>query len=70
MIVNPSIQAMLRDNANNGVYIVSGSGAPTNGTTGLNVTGKGSLYIDYANGNLYINTGTSASPAWTEITIP
>jgi hypothetical protein len=44
-----------------------GSGAPTNGTsgTGAAVAGKGSIYIDYAAGAIYANTGTKASPTWT-----
>lgn len=45
------------------------AGVPTNGTTGtLNgKIGVGSLLIDTTNGGLYINTGTQASPTWTNI---
>lgn len=48
------------------------AGAPTNGTSGTlaNVAGKGDMLSDTTNGNLYYNTGTSASPTWTQITIP
>lgn len=46
--------------------VFSGSGAPTSGTsgTGANQRAKGSIYIDYTNGNAYLNTGTKASPSW------
>ncbi len=44
-----------------------GTGAPTNGTsgTGAGSAGPGSVYIDYATGNWYMNTNTKASPTWT-----
>ncbi len=50
-------------------YMLYGSGAPTSGGsgTGLNKAGKGSLYDDYANGNLYINTGAPTSPSWSQV---
>lgn len=69
MIFTPSIQGMLTDMARNGVFPTVGSGAPTNGTTGKNVAGPGSLYIDYTNKLLYMNTGTLASPTWTAISV-
>jgi hypothetical protein len=47
-----------------GAVIMTGGGAPTNGATGLNFAGKGSLYIDTTNGKLYITTGASSSPTW------
>lgn len=48
------------------VFMSSGSGAPTNGTsgTGFGVAGPGSVYIDYTNKVMYVNTGTKASPTW------
>ena len=46
------------------VYPLQGAGAPTNGTTGANVAGKGSVYIDNTTGTAYRNTGTKASPVW------
>jgi hypothetical protein len=53
------------------VEIRSGSGAPTDGTTGTGAGSSaiGSLYIDYTNGGLYLNggVGTKASPAWLPI---
>lgn len=46
------------------------AGAPTNGVTMANIAQKGDQLTDTTNGNLYFNTGTSASPTWTQITIP
>lgn len=53
----------------NGVILISGDGAPTDGTsgTGAGQVAKGSQYNDYTNGKAYINTGTKASPTWTVI---
>lgn len=69
MIANQSIQAMLTDKARNNIFDTVGSGAPTNGTsgTGVGICGKGSLYADYTNGNVYVNTGTISSPTWTRM---
>jgi hypothetical protein len=52
----------------NGAVLTAGSGAPTNGAlgTGAGSSGPGSLYVDVAGCNLYQNTGTLASPVWTE----
>lgn len=62
----PNMFAMLRAMVNAGVIIFTGSGAPTNGTsgTGAGTTGKGSIYVDISTGNQYINAGTTASPIW------
>ena len=44
------------------VVIFTGSGTPSGGTTssatGFNFASKGSLYVDFTNGKLYIMTGT------------
>lgn len=66
MITAPNIWASLRDSADNGVWYLVGSGAPTNGTsgTGAGFSGKGSVYTDIATGNEYINVNTVASPTW------
>lgn len=48
----------------NNVVVMTGSGVPTNGTTGDNFAGPGSLYVDISGAKLYINTGTISSPAW------
>lgn len=53
-----------------GVYITAGNGAPVDGTTGAAETEKGSLYVNYATGIWYTNTGTKASPVWTAIVTP
>lgn len=53
----------------NDVHVSSGSGAPSNGTSGTGVgsAGPGSLYVDIANGKWYSNTNTMASPTWTVV---
>lgn len=50
-----------------GLRIMTGAGAPTNGTsgTGAGKAGPGSLYLDYTNKTIYQNTNTKASPTWT-----
>jgi hypothetical protein len=50
----------------NEIVVLSGAGAPTDGTSGTGVgnAGPGSLYIDRTAGKLYINTNTKASPTW------
>jgi hypothetical protein len=55
--------AILKANSRspNEVCDLEGSGAPVDGTTGLNFAGKGSRYTDYAAGEMYINTGTKAA---------
>jgi len=49
------------------VCIMTGSGAPTDGVTGVGYAGPGSLYIDYTASTttkLYVNEGTKAVPDW------
>ena len=52
---------------------IFGSGVPVSYTdgdpvaTGQDVAGKGSRYSDIAAGTLYLNTGTKAQPAWTQL---
>lgn len=43
------------------------AGAPTSGASGTfnGFAGIGALLLDITNANLYINTGTKASPTWT-----
>lgn len=66
MITQQNIWAQLRDLANNNIFNVTGSGAPTSGAsgTGVGICGPGSEYTDSANGNIYINVGTLAVPSW------
>lgn len=61
-----NIWSQLKDRANNFLQDLSGSGAPTNGTSGTGVgnAGPGSYYFDYTNGISYVNIGTLASPYW------
>ena len=49
------------------VVVMVDAGAPTNGTTGDNFAGVGSLYIDSTAGKLYINTGAISNPTWTVV---
>ena len=44
-------------------YIGFTDGAPTGGTGWV---GKGTVMVDYTNGDIYMNTGTAASPTWTK----
>jgi hypothetical protein len=48
----------------NGVQLLSGAGAPVDGTTGAGDAGPASLYFDVTNKALYRNTGTKAAPVW------
>ncbi len=50
------------------VIILTGSGAPTDAVTGKKRAGKGSVYLDTANGNAYLQTGLSGSPVWKLVT--
>ena len=47
------------------------AGAPSDGTSGTfaGVAEKGDLLIDSTNGNVYQNTGTSASPVWSQLAV-
>lgn len=52
----------------NGALIFTNAGVPSNGTTGANRAGIGSICIDTTNAEAYINAGTLASPTWKKIT--
>lgn len=64
-----NIFAAMKDRANNRVWDLVGSGAPTDGTSGTaaGLAGPGSTYVDIATGIRYSNMGTLASPIWTSI---
>ena len=66
--VQPYKKAEIR--VSNDVVVMTGSGAPASGAsgTGDNFAGPGSLYVDYANANVYIQAGTISSPNWKLIT--
>lgn len=66
MITQQSIWGVLKDNANNNLFTISGVGVPTNGVngTGAGTCGRGSMYIDIAVPTRYMNTGTILSPTW------
>lgn len=63
--IQPYKKAELR--MSNDVVIMTGSAAPTNGTTGDNFAGPGSLYVATSTGVLYINTGSISNPTWTVV---
>ena len=50
-----------------GARVLSYAGVPVDGTTGADLAAKGSLCLNYTDGKVYKNTGTKASPTWTEI---
>jgi hypothetical protein len=50
------------------VVVMVATGAPTDGTTGDNFAGPGSMYIDSTGANLYIQTGAITSPVWKLVT--
>lgn len=52
----------------NNICIRTGTGAPVDGTTGDNVLGRGSLYVNEATGEWYINTGTITDSTWKLVT--
>jgi hypothetical protein len=60
--VRPYKKANIR--MENDVVFMNAAGVPSNGTTGADFAGKGSLYVNITTGILYINTGTLASPTW------
>lgn len=59
--------SILRNLVDNFVGILTSSGAPVNGTSGVfaGKAGPGTVVIDILTGNHYINVGTKASPIWT-----
>lgn len=50
------------------VVVLVGAGAPVDGTTGDNVAGPGSLYVDTTGANLYVNAGTITDSVWKLVT--
>jgi hypothetical protein len=65
---NPAWNAPAGFRLGGDVYFLFGAGAPTDGTTGDNFAGKGSVYSDTTNGKLYINGGTITAPVWKLVT--
>jgi len=60
--IKPYIKANIR--MEDDVVVMVDAGVPTNGTTGDNFAGTGSLYVDSTAGKLYINTGAISNPTW------
>lgn len=52
----------------NSVCVMQGAGAPTDGVTGDNFAGPGTLYIDTTNANAYIQSSLITTPVWKLIT--
>lgn len=52
------------------VVFLVGAGSPTSGAsgTGDDVAGKGSIYVDVTNGNLYVQAGAITAPDWKLVT--
>lgn len=64
--VQPYKKAEIR--VSNDVVVMTGAGAPSDGTTGDNFAGPGSMYVDITGANLYIQTGLITSPVWKLVT--
>ncbi len=50
------------------VLFMVGAGVPVDGTTGDNVAGPGSFYIDITNSNLYVQASLITTPVWKLVT--
>lgn len=50
------------------VVVLTGAGVPVDGTTGDNVAGPGSMYVDITNANLYVQTSLITTPVWKLVT--
>jgi hypothetical protein len=59
-------KALLR--APSDFVIMDGAGVPVDGTTGDNFAGKGSLYIDTTNADIYVQTSAITTPVWKLVT--
>lgn len=68
-VTMPNMYGMMQDLLNAGILILTGAGAPTNGTsgTGVGIAGPGSLYWDSTNKHWLVNQNTIASPTWNQI---
>lgn len=64
MITWPNIQAVEAELITANILFGTNAGVPTNGVTGANVYGPGSLVFDTTGKKWYVNTNTIASPTW------
>jgi hypothetical protein len=64
--VKPYTKANIR--MENNVVVMTGAGAPVDGTTGDNFAGPGSLFVDITGANLYIQTSAITTPVWKLVT--
>lgn len=75
MITHQTMMGALKDQADNNVFHLVGTGGPLSGSssradylpTGFNVAGFGSTYTDLTNGAVYVNEGTKTNLYWTPI---
>jgi hypothetical protein len=65
-LIRQKVLDMMADLIQVDIIFIPNAGAPTDGTTGTGAgrCGPCSLCFDYSNTDLYINTGTMASPVW------
>jgi hypothetical protein len=73
MALNPRLAVEGRDagvHLGAGIYIFTDSTTPVDGTsgTGAGITAKSSICMAEDTGEIYTNTGTKASPTWTNQT--
>jgi len=70
-VVMPTIQAGLKELADNKIITLVGTAAPTSGTsgTGAGVAGPCSSYYDVNNKVAYVQSGTIASPLWKSVNV-
>lgn len=61
-----NVWSILRQVADKNVWNVADAGVPA-AALGANMLGVGSTYVDTNTGLRYINTGTLASPSWTQM---
>lgn len=52
----------------NNVVVITGAGAPSDGTTGDNYAGPGSLYVDITGANVYVQSSAITTPVWKLVT--
>jgi hypothetical protein len=67
MIRTPNIQSALRDQADNNVFNLVGTRAPTDGITGAGIAGPGSTYLNLSVYAIHLNIGSLASPKWVNV---
>lgn len=62
-----SADSETRRRVNDNVRFITGSGLPTDGSTGADICGPSSFYFDITNKVIYYNNGTKAAPVWVSL---